>query len=72
MLSGAFCGWQLAAMRGGPAIGGALLGVVGAVAGTFASLALREKAIAAIGNVPSGLLEDAAAIALALLVILYV
>lgn len=69
ILGGAFCGWQLAAMNGGSTIGGAVLGVVGAVGGAYGGLALREKAIAAIGLVPSGLLEDAVTIALAYLVI---
>ena len=72
ILSGAFCGWQLTAMHGGSAIGGALLGAVGAVAGTFGSLPLRMAAIKAIGLVPSGLTEDVLAIVLAFLVIAYV
>ncbi len=69
ILAGAFCGWQISLMHRGPAIGGAILGIVGAVAGAYGSLALREKAIEAIGVVPSGLLEDAIAIALSLVII---
>lgn len=69
MLGGAFCGCQLTAMHGGAAIAGAALGFVGATAGAYASLALRKKAIDAIGVVPSGLLEDAVAIALSFLVV---
>ena len=72
ILSGAFCGWQLAAMHGGSLAPAAALGSVGAVAGAFGGLALRRRAIAAIGLVPSGLLEDAIAITLSFLVITYV
>lgn len=72
ILAGAFCGWQISAMHGGSALGGAALGVVGAVAGAYGSLALRLRVIEAIGVVPSGLLEDAIAIALSFLVIVYV
>jgi uncharacterized membrane protein len=69
ILAGAFCGWQLAAMHGGSTIGGAVLGAVGAVGGAYGGLALRKKAIDAIGLVPSGLLEDTIAIGLAYLII---
>jgi len=69
ILGGAFCGWQIAGMHGGPAMAGALVGVVGAIAGAHASLALRLRAIEAIGLVPSGLLEDAIAIALSFVII---
>lgn len=72
ILAGAFCGWQLAAMHamsGGSTIGAAVLGAIGAVGGAYGGLALRKKAIDAFGLVPSGLLEDAVAIALAYLII---
>lgn len=69
ILAGAFCGWQLAAMHGGSTIGAAVLGGVGAVGGAYGGLALRKKALDAIGLVPSGLLEDAIAIGLAYLII---
>ena len=42
---------------------------VGAVGGAYGGLALRKKTIDAIGLIPSGLLEDALAIALAYLII---
>ena len=69
ILAGAFCGWQLAVMHGGPKAAGAVFGAVGAYGGAYGGLALRKKAIAAIGLVPSGLLEDAIAIALSLVII---
>lgn len=72
ILSGTFCGWQLAAMHGDSTAPAAVLGSVGAVAGAFGGLALRRKTIAAIGLVPSGLVEDVAAILLSFLVIAYV
>ena len=69
MVAGAFCGWQMSAMHGVPAIGATLLGVVGAVAGAYGTLALRMKAIKAIGVIASGLLEDAIAIALSFVIL---
>lgn len=72
ILAGAFCGWQLAAMHampGSSTICAAVLGAIGAVGGAYGGLVLRKKAIDAIGLVPSGLLEDAVAIALAYVVI---
>ena len=71
ILSGAFCGWQLAAMHGGSPAPAAALGSLGAVAGAFGGLALRRQAIAAIGLVPSGMLENAIAIMLSFLIIAY-
>jgi uncharacterized membrane protein len=62
---GAICG---AAVGGGPA--GALAGVVGAVIGTLGGRALRARLAASFGSDrPAALVEDAIAIALALLVV---
>jgi uncharacterized membrane protein len=64
ILSGAFCGWQIS----GSAIG-AVAGAAGAVAGAYGGLALRVKAIAVIGAIPSGILEDLVAIGAAALIV---
>lgn len=71
IIGGAFCGWQLAVMHGGSTIAAAVLGAVGAVGGAYGGLALRKKAIDVMGLIPSGLLEDAIAIGLAFLVVVY-
>jgi uncharacterized membrane protein len=63
-ISGAFCGWFVAG------IPGAVLGIIGALIGTFGGHALRLKAIARIGTVPAALLEDAVAIGVAVLAVL--
>ncbi len=69
VLSGAFCGWQLVAASGGSGAAGAIAGGAAAVAGAYGGLALRARASAAIGNVPSGLLEDAVAIGAAFAIV---
>ena len=66
ILSGAFCGW---AITGGGA--GAALGVAGALAGAYGGLAVRKKLSDAIGAIPSGLVEDAFAIAAAVLIVMH-
>lgn len=66
ILSGGFCGWQIS----GSAIG-AVAGVAGAVVGAYGGLALRVKAIAAIGAIPSGILEDLVAIGAAVLIAMH-
>jgi uncharacterized membrane protein len=62
LVSGAFCGWMLAAGGGAPPILGAFLGACGAVIGAYFGLAARLRAIALIGRVPSAMVEDAVAI----------
>ncbi len=59
IVSGAFMGWVAAR------IPGIVLGIIGALAGTFAGYRLRMRAIEAIGALPAALLEDVVAIALA-------
>lgn len=68
-VSGAFVGWYVGLAFGGSAIAGAITGAIGAVIGAYGGLALRLRATAAIGNVPAGLLEDAVAVGLAVLVV---
>jgi uncharacterized membrane protein len=63
LVSGAFVGWFVAG------VAGAALGIVGALIGTFGGHALRLKAIASIGAVPAGLVEDAIAIGLAVVAV---
>jgi len=64
-LSGAIAGWLIASGHGGSAAGGAVLGIAGALAGTYGGHAARLAAIARIGALPAALAEDAVAIALA-------
>jgi uncharacterized membrane protein len=69
-LSGAIAGWFLASSLGGPAIGGAIAGIIGALLGTFGGHAARIAAIARIGPLPAAILEDAVAIGLAAVIVL--
>lgn len=62
VLSGAFVGWWGALAAGISAPLGAIAGGVGAVVGAYGSVAVRRRAITAMGNVASGLLEDIVAI----------
>jgi uncharacterized membrane protein len=65
ILSGAVVGWFLCAFYGGSAYAGALLGIVGALIGTYGGKALRLWLIARTGAIPAALAEDAVAIVLA-------
>lgn len=66
LASGGFCGWSVTAANGlTSGIAGAVLGVAGALAGTYGGYALRIRAIEKIGLIPSGIVEDVIAIALA-------
>lgn len=69
LLSGAFVGWWAGVAAGGVPASGAIAGGVGALAGAYGGLALRRQTIAAMGNVPSGLLEDIVAIAAAVAIV---
>jgi uncharacterized membrane protein len=69
LVSGAFVGWWVAVATGvSPALG-AIAGGIGAVLGAYGGLALRRRAIAAMGIVASGLLEDIVAITVAVLIV---
>jgi uncharacterized membrane protein len=68
-LSGAFAGWTIATMHGSSPILGAILGIVGALAGTYGGHAARLAAIARIGAVPAAVVEDVVAIGLAALIV---
>jgi uncharacterized membrane protein len=68
-LSGAVAGWLLAITLGGPAIGGAIAGIIGALLGTFGGHAARIAAIARIGSLPAAIVEDVVAIGLAAIVV---
>ena len=63
VVSGAFVGWVVGLSFGGSSIAGAIAGAIGAVIGAYGGLAMRLRLSAAMGNVPSGLLEDLVAIA---------
>lgn len=69
LFSGAFVGWWAVVSTGISPAEGALAGAVGALAGAYGGLLVRRRAIAAIGNVPSGLIEDAVAIAAAVAIV---
>jgi uncharacterized membrane protein len=64
-LSGAVAGWLIVQMHGGTPWLGAIVGIVGALAGTYGGHAARLAAIARIGALPAALTEDVIAIALA-------
>jgi uncharacterized membrane protein len=67
--SGAYCGRRLAASPDG-ALAGAVFGGAGAIVGAYVGLAVRRRAIDAIGPVPAALLEDVAAIVGAVLIVM--
>ena len=69
VVSGAFVGWIAGLTAGRSAIAGAIAGAIGAVIGAYGGLAIRLRLSAAIGNLPSGLLEDAAAIVAAIAIV---
>jgi uncharacterized membrane protein len=69
LIAGAFVGWMLVSAAGGSAIAGAVAGIAGAAIGAYGGLPVRLRAIGAIGPVGAGLLEDAVAIAVAVLVV---
>ena len=70
VLSGAFCGWVVAAAGGASGLAGAFLGAVGAIAGAYLGLAARTGLTALIGRVAAALLEDAIAAAGAVAIVL--
>jgi uncharacterized membrane protein len=70
IISGALTAWFFTKMHGGSSALGAILGIIGAVAGTRGGYAMRTKAIERIGAIPAAILEDASAIAIAALVVL--
>ncbi len=70
IVMGALSGGAVGAGGGGGLAAGLLLGAVGAVAGTLGGYAFRARLARAIGrDLPAALIEDAAAILLALLAV---
>jgi uncharacterized membrane protein len=66
IVSGAFVGWAAIALSGTrPTWAGALLGIVGALAGAYGGSAARLWGIARIGAIPAAIVEDLVAIVLA-------
>jgi uncharacterized membrane protein len=59
----------LATLHGGPAIPGAIVGIVGAVIGTYAGYAMRCEAMKRIGTYPAAIVGDLIAIGLAGLIV---
>lgn len=70
ILSGGFCGAMLAGSVSDSAGLGCVLGIIGAAAGTYAGFAWRMRLISAIHAIPAALVEDAAAILLAVAIVL--
>lgn len=68
-VSGGFVGWMAGLAAGRSSIAGAIAGAIGAVIGAYGGLAIRLRLSAAIGNVSSGLLEDAVAIVAAVAIV---
>jgi uncharacterized membrane protein len=68
-LSGAIAGWLIVSAHGGSAVAGAVLGIAGALAGTYGGHAARIAAIARIGAIPAAVAEDVVAVALAALIV---
>jgi uncharacterized membrane protein len=67
--SGAFCGWFVSGSGARTrAVAGACLGALGAVAGAYAGLSLRRRAMARIGAVPAAIAEDVVTLASAALI----
>jgi uncharacterized membrane protein len=69
LFSGAFVGWWAAVATGISPASGMIAGGIGAIAGAYVSSWVRGRAIATIGTVPSGLLEDIVAIAAAVAIV---
>lgn len=69
LLSGAFVGWWGAVAAGISAPLGALVGAAGAFASAYGSKIVRGRCSAMMGNVASGLLEDAVAIVAAVAIV---
>ncbi len=69
IISGALAGWLIATMHGGSGIAGAIVGIVGAVIGTYAGYAARCEAIKRIGTYPAAIVGDLIAIGLAALIV---
>ena len=65
LISGAFAGWVVAQPYGS-ALLGSLIGIVGALAGTYFGLKVLVIMIKSIGAVPAAVLEDLVAILIAI------
>lgn len=65
IMSGAFVGCYVANGSLGVRVAGGVAGIIGALIGTFVGHDLRLKAIARIGAIPAGLVEDVVAIGIA-------
>jgi uncharacterized membrane protein len=70
IVSGAFVGCYVADGPLGVRVAGGVAGIIGAVIGTFVGHAARLKAIARIGPIPAGLVEDVVAIGIAVAAVL--
>ncbi|WP_223280053.1 hypothetical protein [Nostoc sp. PA-18-2419] len=69
ILSGGIVGWIIAGANSSFALVGAVIGVLGALIGAYGGRAVRIAAIERIGAIPSALIEDVVAIALAAFVV---
>ena len=69
IISGGFAGWLVHSRTGGSLLLAILLGVLGALIGTFGGYRVRMWLIDRIGGIPAAILEDLVAIGLAVLII---
>lgn len=69
ILSGGVVGWIIAGANSSFAPVGAIIGVVGALVGAYGGRVVRIAAIERIGAIPSALVEDVVAIALAAFIV---
>jgi uncharacterized membrane protein len=69
LVAGGIAGWWFAELHGGNTIVSAVLGVAGAVIGTYGGHTARIAAIRAIGGLPAAIVEDFVAIGLAALIV---
>jgi uncharacterized membrane protein len=69
IVSGGFSGYMVAGMHGAPGLWGAIAGVAGSLVGTYGGYYARVTLIRRVEAIPAALIEDAVAIALAVLVV---
>ena len=70
IVSGAFVGCYVATGTPVVRVAGGVVGLIGAVIGTFAGHSLRLKAISRIGAIPAAVVEDVVAIGIAVAAVL--
>jgi len=69
IISGAFSGSMIGTMHGAPAVASGIVGIIGALIGTYGGVRVRYALIARLGSVPAGITEDIIAIVIAAIVV---